>query len=173
MQDRLMCCRPLPSNFPPACSVVMMTSRADLLLYFGCGSTGMPRPLSATDKRTISGQMNFYPGRVSGHGFVHRVIDDFSKQMVKCLFVPCRRYTYQAVVCEPVPDLRGLRCLQLYSFLMRQRSCVHAPIFESWHPVVLRIDRAGEICARGLPCRHQLRAIESAAEFACCRHAEH
>ena len=38
----------LESNFPPACSVHMITSSADLFLNFGCGSTGMPRPLSVT-----------------------------------------------------------------------------------------------------------------------------
>src|SRR5262249_24375009 len=36
------------SNFPPACKVHMITSRADLFLNFGCGSTGIPRPLSVT-----------------------------------------------------------------------------------------------------------------------------
>ncbi len=46
-------CRPpetaydLPSNLPPACSVVMMTSSADRFST-GCSSTGIPRPLSMT-----------------------------------------------------------------------------------------------------------------------------
>ena len=41
----------LPSNLPPEWRVVMMTSSADLPGYFGCGSTGMPRPLSKTVRR--------------------------------------------------------------------------------------------------------------------------
>ncbi len=46
-------CRPpetaydLPSNLPPACSVVMTTSSADRFST-GCSSTGMPRPSSLT-----------------------------------------------------------------------------------------------------------------------------
>ena len=36
------------SNLPPACKVHMISSSADLFLNLGCGSTGMPRPLSVT-----------------------------------------------------------------------------------------------------------------------------
>ena len=42
------------SNLPPAWSVVMMTSSADFFGNFGCGSTGMPRPLSVTDRKPSS-----------------------------------------------------------------------------------------------------------------------
>ena len=39
---------PEPPNLPPACSVVSTISAAERSGYWGCGSTGMPRPSSAT-----------------------------------------------------------------------------------------------------------------------------
>ncbi len=46
-------------NLPPECSVVRMTSSADLSGNFGCGSIGMPRPLSET--ATITVRLPFRP----------------------------------------------------------------------------------------------------------------
>ena len=54
---RRSCRRPCELNFPPECSVVMMTSSADFFLNLGCGSTGMPRPLSVTLRKPSSSKL--------------------------------------------------------------------------------------------------------------------
>ena len=65
----------------------MITSRADLFLNLGCGSTGMPRPLSVTDRKPSSSTLHLDPGGVAGHGLVHAVVDHLGEQVVQRLLV--------------------------------------------------------------------------------------
>ena len=85
-----------PVNLPPECSVVMMISSADFDLNFGCGSTGMPRPLSRTVK-TLSGlKLDLDAAGVARDRFVHRVVDDLGGEDDAARARPCRRYTCPA-----------------------------------------------------------------------------
>ena len=65
----------------------MMTSSADLFLNFGCGSTGMPRPLSATDEEAVGLEADLDPGGVAGDGLVHGVVDHLGEEVVQRLLV--------------------------------------------------------------------------------------
>ena len=65
----------------------MITSRADLFLNLGCGSTGMPRPLSVDGEPAALLQLHLDPGGVAGHGLVHRVVDHLGEQVVQRLLV--------------------------------------------------------------------------------------
>ena len=67
-------CRPpetayaLPSNLPPACSIVSATSTPGFF-SFGCMSTGMPRPLSITrtppSASSVTSIVSQYPASAS------------------------------------------------------------------------------------------------------------
>ena len=67
----------------------MITSSADLPGNFGCGSTGMPRPLSMTVKRFSRLQRDLDPRCMSCDCFIHRIVDHFGgKVMQRALVGP-------------------------------------------------------------------------------------
>ncbi len=82
-----MCRRPRESNLPPACSVVMITSSADFFGNFGCGSTGMPRPLSVTVRKPSALDLDLDEVGMAGERLVHGVVDHLGEQVVQRLLV--------------------------------------------------------------------------------------
>ena len=65
----------------------MMTSRADFFGYFGCGSTGMPRPLSVTDEIALGVEVDLDPGGEARHRLVHGVVDHLGEEVMQRLLV--------------------------------------------------------------------------------------
>ena len=65
----------------------MITSSADLLVNFGWRSTGIPRPLSRTRQDVARLQFDFDARRVAGDRFVHRVVENFGREMVQRAFI--------------------------------------------------------------------------------------
>ena len=65
----------------------MMTSSADFFGNFGCGSTGMPRPLSVTVRKPSAVELDLDEVGMAGQRLVHRVVDDFGEQVMQRLFV--------------------------------------------------------------------------------------
>ena len=65
----------------------MMTSSADFFGNFGCGSTGMPRPLSVTVRKPSALSSTSMKVAWPGQRLVHGVVDDFGEQMMQRLFV--------------------------------------------------------------------------------------
>ena len=61
----------------------MMTSRALLSGNFGCGSIGMPRPLSRTVSRLPAAELELDPGGMAGHRLVHGVVQHLGHQMMQ------------------------------------------------------------------------------------------
>ena len=61
----------------------MITSSADLPGYLGCGSTGMPRPLSLTVRRLPRPSVDLDAGGVAGDRLVHRIVDDLGGEVVE------------------------------------------------------------------------------------------
>ena len=61
----------------------MITSSADLPGYFGCSSTGMPRPLSKTVRRLPRLERDLDAAGVAGDRLVHRIVDDLGGEMVE------------------------------------------------------------------------------------------
>ena len=65
----------------------MMTSSADFFGNFGCGSTGMPRPLSVTvSQPSLSSSTSMKVG-VAGHRLVHGIVDHLGEEVVQRLLV--------------------------------------------------------------------------------------
>ena len=81
-------CRPpetayaLPSNLPPACSMVSATSTPGFF-SFGCMSTGMPRPLSMTRTPPSASSDDVDRVAVAGQRLVDRVVHDLPDQVVQ------------------------------------------------------------------------------------------
>jgi hypothetical protein len=73
------------SNLPPACSVVMMTSSADLPGNFGCGSIGMPR-LEPVRRRP-----GMYIGGTDEKAFHHLFAEVIDNSMDEARASPARR----------------------------------------------------------------------------------
>ena len=65
----------------------MITSRADFFGNFGCGSTGMPRPLSVTAMKPSARELDLDEGRMAGQRLVHGVVDHLGEQVVQRLLV--------------------------------------------------------------------------------------
>ena len=65
----------------------MMTSSADFFLNLGCGSTGMPRPLSVTLKKPSSSKLDLDAGGVARHRLVHGVVEHLGEEVVQSLLV--------------------------------------------------------------------------------------
>jgi len=63
---------------------------------FGCGSTGMPRPLSRTVTASVGGHSSSDPNAVAGHRFIHRIIQDLGDEGDAARARRCRRYTFPA-----------------------------------------------------------------------------
>jgi hypothetical protein len=63
--------------------VQRMTSSADLSGNFGCGSTGMPRPLSRTVTEPSSCRSTSMRSGVAGHRLVHGVVEHLGHQVVQ------------------------------------------------------------------------------------------
>ena len=61
----------------------MITSSADLPGYLGCGSTGMPRPLSVTVRRLPVLELDLDAAGVAGDRFVHGIVDDLGGEVVE------------------------------------------------------------------------------------------
>ena len=72
---------------PPECSVVMMTSSADFFLNFGCGSTGMPRPLSVTVRKPSSSKLDLDAVGVARDRLVHGVVEHLGEEVMHRLLV--------------------------------------------------------------------------------------
>ncbi len=64
-----------------------MTSSADLSGNFGCGSTGMPRPLSVTVRKPSGVELDLDAGGVAGDRLVHGVVEHLGEEMVQRLLV--------------------------------------------------------------------------------------
>ena len=65
----------------------MMTSSADLSLNLGCGSTGMPRPLSVTVEQAVLAVVDLDPGGMARHRLVHGIVHHLGEEMVQRLLV--------------------------------------------------------------------------------------
>ena len=65
----------------------MMTSSADFFGNFGCGSTGMPRPLSVTVRKPSADSSTSMKVGVARQRLVHGVVDDFGEQVMQRLLV--------------------------------------------------------------------------------------
>ncbi len=90
----------------------MMTSSADLVLNFGCGSTGMPRPLSVTVRKPSASEFHLDPGGVAGDGLVHGSCRSPRRTGDAARARPCRRCTCRAGAARarglPAPRCRRL-----------------------------------------------------------------
>ena len=60
----------------------MMTSTVDLFGNFGCGSTGMPRPLSVTVTQPSASSITSMKVAWAGDGFVHGIVEHLGEQVV-------------------------------------------------------------------------------------------
>ena len=73
----------MPENLPPECSVVRITSSADLPGNLGCASTGMPRPLSLMVSRlpgsSVTSMRLAWPATASSIA----VVEHFGGEMVQ------------------------------------------------------------------------------------------
>ncbi len=65
----------------------MMTSSADFFGNFGCGSIGMPRPLSVTDRKPSAVSSTSMKVAWPAERLVHRVVDHLGEQVVERLLV--------------------------------------------------------------------------------------
>ena len=65
----------------------MITSSADFSGNFGCGSTGMPRPLSVTVKKAVGRELDVDEGGMAGHRLVHGIVDHLGEEVVQRLLV--------------------------------------------------------------------------------------
>ncbi len=65
----------------------MMTSSAELSGNFGCGSIGMPRPLSVTDTEAVRVERDVDAAGVAGHRLVHGVVDHFGEEVMQARLV--------------------------------------------------------------------------------------
>ena len=134
-----------------------MTSKALLSGNFGCGSTGMPRPLSRMVTVWSAASFHLDAGGVAGDGLVHGIVEDFRDQVVQRTLVGAADIHAGALAdgFQPFEHLdgggviggrvgcRGQEIIRHVGGPIAALSCVcFAPIWQVWG----RGERAGQGC---------------------------
>ena len=77
----------MSENFPPECSVVRITSSADLFLNFWVSIHGNAAAVVPNGHYVIAGKFKLDPTSVPRDGLIHGIVENFRSEMVQSTFI--------------------------------------------------------------------------------------